>query len=175
MQFVESQFPNQGLNRSPGNSYHLMTGLEKAMAPHSSILAWKIPWMEEPGRLQSIGSRRVRHDGATSLSLFTFMHWRRKWQPTAVFCLENPRDGGAWWAAIYGVTESRTQLRRLSRSSNNRSKTQWLEACETMVLAWAVPPPLSMGNLGHFPSPVSGSSSTVKSWAKKSLRFYLTL
>ena len=58
---------------------------EKAMAPHSSTLAWKIPWTEEPGRLQSMGSRRVRHDWATSLSLFPFMHWRRKWQPTPVF------------------------------------------------------------------------------------------
>ena len=55
------------------------------MAPHSSTLAWKIPWMEEPGGLQSIGSRRVGHDWAISLSLFTFMHWRRKWQPTPVF------------------------------------------------------------------------------------------
>jgi len=55
------------------------------MAPHSSILAWKIPWMEEPGRLQSMGSPRVGHDWATSLSLYTFMHWRRKWQPTPVF------------------------------------------------------------------------------------------
>ena len=51
---------------------------EKAMAPHSSTLAWKIPWMEEPGGLQSIGSLRVGLDRATSLSLFTFMHWRRK-------------------------------------------------------------------------------------------------
>ena len=59
--------------------------LEKAMAPHSSTLAWKIPWMEEPGRLQSMGFRRVGHDWATSLSLFTLMHWRRKWQPTPVF------------------------------------------------------------------------------------------
>ena len=59
--------------------------LEKAIAPHSSILAWKIPWMEETGGLQSMGSLRVGHDGATSLSLFTFMHWRRKWQPTPVF------------------------------------------------------------------------------------------
>ena len=58
-------------------------GMEKATAPHSSTLAWKIPWMEEPGRLQSI--LRVRHDWATSLLLFTFMHWRRKWQPTPVF------------------------------------------------------------------------------------------
>ena len=55
------------------------------MAPHSSTLAWKIPWTEEPGRLQSMGSLRVGHDWATSLSLFAFMHWGRKWQPTPVF------------------------------------------------------------------------------------------
>ena len=61
--------------------------VEKAMAPHSSTLAWKIPWMEEPGRLQSMGSLGVGHDWATSLSLFTFMHWRRKWQATPVFLL----------------------------------------------------------------------------------------
>ena len=55
------------------------------MTPHSSTVARKIPWMEEPGRLQSMGLLRVRHDRATSLSFFTFMHWRRKWQPTPVF------------------------------------------------------------------------------------------
>ena len=55
------------------------------MAPHSSTLAWKIPWLAEPGRLQSMGLLRVRHDRVTSLSLFTFTHWRRKWQPTPVF------------------------------------------------------------------------------------------
>ena len=55
------------------------------MAPHSSTVAWKIPWMEEPGRLQPMGSLRVRHDLVTSLSLSTFMHWRRKWQPTPMF------------------------------------------------------------------------------------------
>ena len=58
---------------------------EKAMATHSSTLAWKIPWTEEYGRLQSMGSLRVGHDWVTSFSLFTFMHWRRKWQPTLVF------------------------------------------------------------------------------------------
>ena len=57
---------------------------EKAMAPHPSTLAWKIPWTEEPDGLQSMGSRKVGHDWATSLSLFTFTHWRRKWQPTPV-------------------------------------------------------------------------------------------
>ena len=97
---------------------------EKAMAPHSSTLAWKIQWTGEPGRLQSMGSRRVRHDWATSLSLFTFMHWRRKWQPTPVFLPENPRDGGAWWAAVYGVAQSWTGLKRLSR--RRRSSSFWL-------------------------------------------------
>ena len=58
---------------------------EKAMAAHSSTLAWKTPWAEEPGGLQSMGSRGVGRDWATSLSLFTFMHWRRKWRPTPVF------------------------------------------------------------------------------------------
>ena len=179
------------------------------MAPHSSTLAWKIPWMEAPGGLQSMGLLRVGHDWANSLSLFTFRHWRRKWQPTLVFlpgesqgrwslegcrlwgctgsdtteatsqqqpcvywrrqwhptpvllpgkshgwrslegcspwgrwgldmteqlhfhfhalekemaihsssCLENARDRGAWWAAVYGVTQSRTRLKRLSSSS----------------------------------------------------------
>ena len=91
---------------------------EKPMAPHSSTLAWKVPWMEEPGRLQSMGSLRVRHSWATSLSLFTFTHWKRKWHPTQCSCLENPRDQGAWWAAVYGVTQSRTRLKRLSSSSS---------------------------------------------------------
>ena len=84
------------------------------MAPHSSTLAWKIPWLEEPGGLQSVGSLRVGHDWATSLSLFTFMHRRRKWQTTPCSCLENPRDGGAWWAAVYGVAQSQTRLKWLS-------------------------------------------------------------
>ena len=88
---------------------------EKAMAPHSSNFAWKIPWVEEPGRLQSMGSLRVGHDWATSLSLFTFMHWRRKWQPTPVFL---PGESYRRWAAVYGVTQSRTQLKQLSSSSS---------------------------------------------------------
>ena len=93
------------------------------MAPHSSTLAWTIPWTEEPCRLWSMGSLRVRHDWASSLSLFTFMHWRRKWQPLQCSCLENPRDGGAWWAAVYGVTQSQTRLKRLSSSSNTRKNS----------------------------------------------------
>ena len=79
------------------------------MAPHSSTLSWKIPWMEEPGRLQSMGSLRVGHDSVTSLSLFTFMHWRRKWQPTPVFL---PGESQGQWSLVgcrlWGCTESDT-------------------------------------------------------------------
>ena len=65
---------------------HLHWVSQYTMAPHSSTFAWKISWAEEPGRLQSLGSLRVGHDWATSLSLFSFMHWRSlKWQPTPVF------------------------------------------------------------------------------------------
>ena len=62
-----------------------LTDTEKAVAPHSSTLAWKISGTGEPGGLQSMRSLRVRHNWPTSLSLFTFLHWRRKWQPTPVF------------------------------------------------------------------------------------------
>ena len=136
------------------------------MAPHSSTVAWKILWMEEPGGLQSMGSLGVRHDWVTSLSLSTFMHWRRKWQPTPVFlpgesqgrrslvgcspwdleeldtterlhfhfslsCIGEEMathsivlvwrisDGGAWWAANYGIAQSRTRLTWLSSSSSS--------------------------------------------------------
>ena len=147
------------------------------MAPDSSALAWKIPWMEEPGKLQSMGSLRVRHNWVTSLSLFTFRHWRRKWQPTPVLLpakshgqrslvgyhpwgheesdtskrlhlyfshsyigegtgnplqyswLENPRDRGACWAAIYGVAQSRTRLKRLSSSSSSSFSIVLMKAC----------------------------------------------
>ena len=87
------------------------------MAPHSSTLAWNIPWTEEPAGLQSMGSLRVGHDWATSFSLFTFMHWRRKWQPTPVFLPGESQGRGSRWAAVYGVTQSRTLLKRLSSSS----------------------------------------------------------
>ena len=87
---------------------HFYQGIavEKAMAPHSSTLAWKIPWMEEPGRLQSMGSLRVGHDLATSLSLFTFTHWRRKWQPTPVFLPgESQGRGSLVGCCLRGRTE----------------------------------------------------------------------
>ena len=87
-------------------------------SPHSSTLAWKIPWTEEPGRLQSMGSLRVRHDWATSLWLFAFMHWRRKWQPTPVFLPgESHGQRSLVGCRLRGRTES-ARLKRLSSSSS---------------------------------------------------------
>ena len=83
--------------------------MEKAMAPHSSTLAWKIPWMEKSDGLQSMGSLRVRHDWVTSLSLSTFMHWRRKWQPTPVFLPgESQGRGSLVGCRLWSHTESDT-------------------------------------------------------------------
>ena len=83
---------------------------EKAMATDSSTLAWKIPWTEEPGRLQSMGSLRVdtteRPHSHFSLSCIG----EGNGNPLQRSCLENPGDGGAWWAAVFGVAQSRTQL-----------------------------------------------------------------
>ena len=76
---------------------------------HSSTLAWKIPWTEESGRLQSMGSQRVGHDWATSLPLFTFMHWRRQWQPTPVFLPGDSQGQGSLVSCrLSGRTESDT-------------------------------------------------------------------
>ena len=81
--------------------------MEKAVAPHSSTLAWKIPWTEEPGGLQSMGSLRVGHDCATSPSFFTFMHWRRKWQLTPVFL---PGESQGWGSLVGCRLWGRTEL-----------------------------------------------------------------
>ena len=99
------------------------------MAPHSSTFAWKIPWTEEPGRLQSMGSLRVGHDWATS-SLSCIGEGNGN--PLQCSCLENPRDGGAWWAAVYGVAQNRTRLKWLSSSSRPRwcsASSIWFTCC----------------------------------------------
>ena len=88
------------------------------MAPHSSTLAWKIPWTEEPGKLQSMGSLRVGHNWATSLWVFTFMHWRRKWQPTPVFLPGESHGQRSLVGCRLWVAQSRTRLKWLSSSSS---------------------------------------------------------
>ena len=86
-----------------------ITQKRRSVAPHSSTLAWKIPWAEEPGRLQCMESLRVGHGWATSLSLLTFMHWRRKWQPTPVFLPgESQGQGSLVGCHLWGRTESDT-------------------------------------------------------------------
>ena len=109
------------------------------MAPHSSTLAWKFPWTEEPGRLQSMGSLRLSHGDMTErlhfhLSLSCIGEGNGN--PLQCSCLENPRDRGAWWAAIYGVPQSRTRLKRLSSTQrlgrvgykcyNHREFAKWV-------------------------------------------------
>ena len=92
--------------------------LEKEMATHSSTLAWKIPWTEEPGRLQSMGS--LESDTTQRLPFHFSLSCVGEGNGNSLQCsyLENPRDGGAWWAAVYGVAQSQTRLKRLSSSSS---------------------------------------------------------
>ena len=88
------------------------------MAPHSSTLAWKIPWTEEPGRLQSMGSLESDTTEGLHFHFSLSCTGEGNGNPLQYSCLENPRDRGAWWAAVYGVTQSRTRLKRLSSSSS---------------------------------------------------------
>ena len=108
-----------------------MTELEQAMATYSSTLAWKIPWTEEPGRLQCMGSLRTE-----------WLHFRfllscigeGNGNPLQYSCLENPRDGGAWWAAVYGVAQSQIRLKRLSSSSSRK-----VSGSDCFLIAWLCP------------------------------------
>ena len=106
------------------------------MATHSSTLAWKIPWVEEPGRLQSVGSLRVGHDSVTSLSLFTFMHWRRTWQPTPVFLPgESQGRGSLVGCRLWGRTGSDTT--KATQQQQQQIKLAKLKAaitCRTLAL-----------------------------------------
>ena len=91
------------------------------MAPHSSTLAWTIPWTEEPGRLQSMGSLELDTTERLHFHFSLSCIGGGNGNPLQCSYLENPRDGGAWWAAVYGVTQSRTRLKRLSSSSSSSS------------------------------------------------------
>jgi len=87
------------------------------MAPHSSTLAWKILWMEEPVGLQSMGSLRVGHTERLHFHFSLSCIGEGNGNPLHCSCLENPRDEGAWWAAVYGVAQSRTRLKQLRSRS----------------------------------------------------------
>ena len=94
------------------------------MATYSSTLAWNIPWMEEPGRLQSMGSWRVRHDWKTSHSHFTFKHWRRKWQPNSSVPAWRIPGTGEPGGLLSVESQSQTWLKRLSSSINTSSSSR---------------------------------------------------
>ena len=98
------------------------------MATHSSTLAWKTPWREEPGGLRSMGSLRV---GTTERLHFHFSLsciGEGNGNPLQCSCLEDPRDGGAWQASVYGVAQSQTRLKRLNSSSSNTELTHFSSA-----------------------------------------------
>ena len=106
------------------------------MAAHSSALAWRIPWTE-PGGLQSMGLHRVGHDWVTSLSRFTFMHWRRKWQPTPVLLPGESQGQGAWWAAVCRVARDWSDSGASVRTEATRREPWSLSSSELAVAALA--------------------------------------
>ena len=81
------------------------------MAPHSSTLAWKIPWTEEPGRLQSMGYEESDMTAQLHFHFSLSCTGEGNGNPLRYSCLENPREGGSWWAAVYGVAQSWTKLK----------------------------------------------------------------
>ena len=93
------------------------------MAPHSSSLAWRIPWTEEPSRLQSMGSLESDMTERLHFHFSLSCIGEGNGNPLQCSCLENPRDGGAWWPAVYGVAQSRTRLKWLSNSSSTLVKS----------------------------------------------------
>ena len=110
------------------------------MVTHSNTLAWKIPWTQEPGRLQSMGSRRVRHDWATSLSLFTFLHWRRKWQLTLVFLPgESQGQGSLVGFHLWGRTESDT-TEATQQQQQQSGNAESLDMCMSRFLRYVQTP-----------------------------------
>ena len=124
---MKSFFVMQGLSSCVWEG--LAAQSEKAMALPSSTLTWKIPWTEEPGRLQSMRLLRVGHDWVTSLSLFTFMHWRCKWQLTPMFLPGESQGRGSLVACLlWGCTESDTTEVTCSSSSS------WSVACA--IVPW---------------------------------------
>ena len=95
------------------------------MATHSSTVAWKIPWTEEPSRLQSMGSLESDMTEQLHFHLSLSCTGEGNGNPLHCSCLENPRDGGAWWAAVSGVAQSRMRLKRLSSSSSSRGRENY--------------------------------------------------
>ena len=93
---------------------HIVKAMEKEMATHSCVLAWRIPGTVEPGRLQSMGLLKSDTTERLHFHFSLSCIGEGNGNPLQCSCLENPRDGEDWWAAIYGVAQSQTQLNWLS-------------------------------------------------------------
>ena len=129
------------------------------MAPHSSTLAWKIPWMEEPGRLQSMGSLESDMTERLHVHFSLSCTGEGNGSPLQCSCLENPRDGGPWWAAVYGVAQSQTRLKQLSSSKGIFLKGQFssvAQSCPTLCdpMNRSMPASLSITNSQSSPKPM---------------------
>ena len=130
------------------------------MAPHSSTFAWKIPWTEEPGGLQSMGSLETDTTERLHFHFSVSCIGEGNGNPLQCFCLENPRDGEAWWAAVHGVAQSWTRLKRLSSnsSSSRASLVVWMvknlpAMQETWVQSLGQEDPLEEGQATHSSIP----------------------
>ena len=108
------------------------------MAPQSSTLVWKIPWMEEPDRLQSMGSLRVDTTERLQFHFSVSCTGEGNGNPLQCPCLENPRHGGAWWAAVHGVAKSRTRLSDFTFTFPFHALEKDM-ATHSSVLAWRIP------------------------------------
>ena len=145
--------------------------LEKGMATHSNILAWRILWTEEPGGLSFWGSQRVGHDWSNlgwtdgRCTCCLFIKWLKIiWDimqiicgegtgdPLQYSCLENPMDGGAWWAAVHGVAKSRTRLSDFTFTFHFHALEKEM-ATHSGLLAWRIPgtgEPRGLPSMGSY-------------------------
>ena len=161
----ELQSPLTLIHRLFFNGKHYST----AMAPHSSALAWRIPGAEEPGGLQSMGSLRVGHNWATSLSLLCIGEGNGT--PLHYSCLENPIGGGAWKAAVHGVAEGRTRLSDFTFTFHFHALEKEL-ATHSSVLAWRIPgtgepgglPSMGSHRVGHDWSDLAAAAAAAVGW-----------
>src|SRR5574341_156566 len=112
--------------------------LEKEMATHSSSLAWRIPWTEEPGGLQFMGLLESDTTERLHCHFSLACIGEGNGNPLQCSCLENPRDGGAWWVAVYGVAKSWTQLSDFTFTFHFHALEKEM-ATHSSVLAWRIP------------------------------------
>ena len=108
------------------------------MGSHSSTLAWKIPWTEEPGRLQSMGSGKSDTTERRHFHFSLSCIGEGNGNPLQCSCQETPRDGEAWWAAVYGVAQSQTRLKRLSSSSSSKLNILLFIGIVEMPFKWVL-------------------------------------